>query len=307
MTTNDIELPVYKNRNEVIFPKEIVQLRATFKDMSGNPTDLDAFPTVSIIQPSGIVSISTSVGVTKISTGVYNFNYSIPIEGPYGIYNDVWSGSINGFPIQSTFNFIVNFSQVQTMDFDGYTSLGSNVGYCFSQTAICNINKLLKYLKDTLRSSGKVKRTDANGNTIFIDCDIYSTDILVGYLMLSLSDFNQTPFFTNFTMEDTQFLDQFKDIIIKGARLYALSSQALLERGREFTITDNGIGFNPPSIADMLNTQYSTQLSNYYDHLKLIKDQFRPNPIGLGVFTVSTAARVPIIGMLRHRRSGRFF
>jgi len=301
--TTDLIVPVYKNRNEVVQPTETVQLRASFKDMSGVLTDLDSFPTVTIMQPSGTISLATSVGVTKIATGTYNFNYLIPIEGPYGIYNDTWTGSINGFPIQSTFNFIVEVGQLPATDVDGYISLGSEPGYEFSQTALCNINKLLKYLKAKLRSAGKVKRTDANGNTIFIDCDIYSIDILVSYLMMSLSDFNQTPFFTSFTFEDTSFCNQFADILVKGAQLYALSSQALLEKGREFNITDNGINFTPPSIADMLNTQYSTLLTNYYDHLKLIKDQFRSNPIGLGIFTVSTAARSPILSQMRHRRA----
>lgn len=53
--------------------------------------------------------------------------------------------------------------------------------------------------------------------------------------------------------------------------LYALASQALLERGREFQTTDNGVTFNPPSISELLNTQYSVLLQHHWEKLKTIK------------------------------------
>ena len=44
-------------------------------------------------------------------------------------------------------------------------------------------------------------------------------------------------------------MEQFGEILVEGATLYALASQALIERGREFQITDNGLNFNPPTVS----------------------------------------------------------
>src|SRR5208337_3193762 len=107
---------------------------------------------------------------------------------------------------------------------------------------------------------------------------IYSNDMLAGFIELSVSDFNQVPNFTYYTLDDDKFVDTFAEVLVEGATLYALSSQALLERGREFMMTDNGITFNPPSISEMLNTQYSTLLVYHWDKLKFIKshiDKFK--------------------------------
>lgn len=123
----------------------------------------------------------------------------------------------------------------------------------FSQRAIKNINILIKRLKTKL------------------DINIFPIDQLVGFLVLSLSDFNQTPSFTYFTFEDTRTIEFFSEILISGASLYALSSQALIEKGKECQITDNGLDFDPPKVSEMLNTQYSTLLVSHFEKLKFIK------------------------------------
>lgn len=138
--------------------------------------------------------------------------------------------------------------------------------------AIENTNKLLKFLKNRLNSTGSAKSMDGYGNTIYVDCDIYSNDMLASFISLSLSDFNQTPNFTNFGLDDTHFIDTFAEVLVEGATLYALSSKALIERGREFKIMDNGIIFDPPSVSEMLNTQFSTLLEFHWQKLKHIKN-----------------------------------
>ena len=175
-----------------------------------------------------------------------------------------------------------------------------------SMSAIRNINKLMKTLRARLNSSGKTKTTDGYGNVIYVDCDIFSVDMLTSFIANAITDFNQVPYYTFFTFEDTHIIDQFHDIIVEGATLMALSSQALIERGREFVITDNGVSFTPPSISELLTTQYSTLLTNYYDKLKMIKNSMRPNPIGLGTFSMMGSAN-PIIRNLRLLRARQIF
>ena len=66
-------------------------------------------------------------------------------------------------------------------------------------------------------------------------------------------------------------METFAEVLVEGATLYALASQALLERGREFQMSDNGISFDPPNLSELLNTQYSILLVHHWDKLKLIK------------------------------------
>jgi hypothetical protein len=139
----------------------------------------------------------------------------------------------------------------------------------------CNSEILLGLLKNRLQSSGKAKAHDEHGNIIFIDCDIYAKDVLEAFIELSISEFNQTPHFTDFTLENSRFVDCFAEVLVEGATLYALSSKALIERGREFMIKDDGVHFAPPAVSEMLNTQFSTLLSHHWDKLKVIKSSIK--------------------------------
>jgi hypothetical protein len=293
-------------RTQLIDVNDTVQLVAQFTNPSGVPTNLNIFPSVSIISPSGLVVMSpTSAGVMQLDVGKYQFNFTIPYNGPYGVWSDVWSGNMGSNLLQNSFEFIVVNSDVpRYVNSDGYVHLGDDPGFNYSQLAILNINKLMKTLRSRLNSRGKAKSQDKFGNVDYIDCDIFSVDMLVSFLVNSLSDFNQIPFFTFFTYEDTPIIDQFHDILVEGATLMGLASQALIERGREYVINDNGVSFTPPTMSEMLMTQYNSLLTNYYDKIKFIKASMRPNPLGLGVFGV-TSSISPSFARLRHLRSRR--
>jgi len=299
---------VIKARGELISPADQANLTVSFKDMNGNPINTDSFPTISIVQPSGLVFLApTSVGVSQISTGVYSYIYTAPINGPLGVWNDIWTGYVNGFRIQTTFNFIVNTTQVPAINTDGYHHLGDDPGFDYSQCAIKNINKLIKSLKARLNSAGKAKNVDAYGNVEVLDCDIFSVATLTTFIATALWDFNQVPYFTFFDFDEDWFVDQFGEILVEGATLYALSSIALIERGREFQLTDNGINFNPPTVSDLLQTQYSTLLSHYWEKIKYIKNSIRPYPRGLGVFGMNSGSINPAVRNLQHLRARRLF
>lgn len=296
---------VIKARGELIDVTDQVNLTVQFKDTSGNPVDTDSFPTISIIQPSGLVAIApTSAGVARLGVGKYSFIFTVPINGPYGVFNDIWVGYVNGFRVETNFEFIVIHTQVPGINIDGYVHLGDDPGFNYSQASIKNINKLLKSLKARLNSSGKAKSTDAFGNVVFVDCDIFSIDMLVTFLATALWDFNQVPFFTFFQFDDDNFVEQFGEILVEGATLYSLASKMLIERGREFQITDNGLNFNPPTVSELMNTQYSTLLSHYWEKLKYIKNSLRPAPRGLGVFSMNSGIN-PAFARLRHLRARR--
>jgi hypothetical protein len=294
-----------KARGEVIDVTDQVNLTVQFKDQFGNYVDTDSFPTISIVQPSGLVALApTSAGVTRVSTGVYSFIFTVPINGPYGAFNDIWVGFVNGYRVEATLTFVVIHTQIPAINSDGYIHLGDDPGFSYSQCATANINKLIKALRARLNSAGKAKSSDAYGNTVYVDCDIFSVAMLTTFLATALSDFNQVPYFTFFTFDDDDFVNQFLEILVEGATLYALASKALIERGREFQITDNGLSFQPPTVSELMMTQYSTLLSHYWEKLKYIKNSLRPGPRGLGVFSM-TSGMNPAFARLRHLRARR--
>ena len=294
-----------KARGELIDVTDQVNLTVKFKDAMGNPIDTDSFPTISIVQPSGLVALApTSAGVTHSSTGQYSFVFTVPINGPYGAFNDIWVGYINGYRVETTFTFVVDHTQIPSINSDGYVHLGDDPGFNYSQCATININKLIKALKARLNSSGKAKAADAYGNTIYVYCDIFSIAMLTTFLATALRDFNQVPYFTYFQFDDEGFVDQFGEILVEGATLYALASKSLIERGREFQITDNGLNFNPPTVSELMQTQYSTLLSHYWEKLKYIKNSLRPGPRGLGVFSMNSSIN-PAFARMRHLRARR--
>lgn len=294
-----------KARGELIDVTDQVNLTVQFKDSTGAAIDTDSYPKISIIQPSGLVLLApTSVGVSQVSTGKYSYIFTVPYNGPYGVFNDVWLGYVNGFRVETTFSFVVTHTQVPSINTDGYVHLGDDPGFDYSQDAIKNINKLLKALKARLNSSGKAKSSDEFGNTVYVDCDIFSYDMLVTFLATALWDFNQVPYFTFFQFDDANFVEQFGEILVEGATLYSLASKALIERGREFQLTDNGLNFNPPTVSELMQTQYGALLTHYWEKLKYIKNSLRPAPRGLGVFSMNSGIN-PAFARLRHLRARR--
>ena len=296
-----------KERGEVIDVTDQVNLTVKFTDQYGRPVNTDSFPTISIVQPSGLVLLSpTSAGVQQFAPGNYSFVFTVPYNGPYGVFNDVWVGYINGFRVETTFSFIVNHSQVPSINSDGKVHLGDDPGFHYSECATRNINKIIKALKARLNSSGKSKDADAYGNTTYADCDIFTIANLTTFIATALSDFNQVPYTTFFTFDEDYFVDQYLEILVEGATMWALCSQDLLERGREFQLTDNGLNFNMPTVSELMNSQYTTLIAHYWEKLKYIKNSLRPHPKGLGVFGMTSSLN-PAIRNQRHLRARRIY
>lgn len=295
-----------KARGELLSPTDVVNLVVQFYNASGLPANTIGFPQVSIVLPSGLVAMPfTSAGVSQLDVGKYLFQFAIPFAGPFGVMQDVWQGNVNGVIDTQTLSFVVESTNLPAINSDGYSHLGDDPGFNYSQTSIRNINKLLKTLKARLNNNGKAKSTDAFGNVIYVDCNVFSDEMLITFIANAITDFNQIPYFTFFTFDDTGIIDQFHDVLVESATLYALASQALIERGREYQITDNGVNFNPPSMAEMLNTQYTTVLTQHFEKIKYIKNSMRPAPRGLG--TLRVLGSNPQMMRLRHLRQRQIF
>lgn len=146
----------------------------------------------------------------------------------------------------------------------------------FSPTAIKNINRLLKSLRDKLNSryaivdtESKVK--DKNGNVVYIDFDIFSVDTMINCICSSLTFFNQIPLFTEFTFDDTEFVDNNASILIQGAFIFLLASKSLIESGKEFIISDDGCNFMIPTVSETLSTIWGPELTVHAAKIKRLK------------------------------------
>lgn len=294
-----------KTRGDIIGFGETVQLKVQFNDSNALPVDLDAMPEIQLVQPDSVqYKPYDSIAVYQISTGVYAYDFDVPLNGPAGVWVDNWHGLLSGNIVTGSFVFVVYNVDLQHNSInDGYEQLGDIPNIVLSQTAIHNINILMNILRKRLQSSGWHMVKDANGVLVRENCDIFSIEELFAFLCSSLSEFNSTPHYTDFHWEDDVVI-MFRDVIVEGAYIMALASKALIEKGREFTITDSGLSFMPPLVADLLNSQFSTLLGPYREKLKQIKYSMKPSALGLGTLRITSVS--PQVLRLRHRREMQF-
>ena len=282
-----------------------VDLYVRLVDSIGNPTNADTTPTVTIYDSAGTIrQSSTNVGVSLVEDpGLYKLSYSIPITAIDGYWSDIWSADIGGETIETGFTFLVLSSGEMSEGEEQVYTPGDDHEWDFTQDEVVGINRLLKIIKARLKNNGVRHVSDGAGGYVEVPCAVFTDDELTAFLVNGLSSFNQYPHFTNYAFSDPQTYTLFADIIVQGGVLLALAAQALIERGREFTINDSGVTYQPPQIAEILNSQYSTQLADYKEKLKIIKSSHKMAPRGLGIFR--TTSINPNFLRLRHLRERR--
>lgn len=279
-----------------------IDLFVRFLDVDGNSIDTDDIPQVKITDSNGLVRQEfTNIGVSIADDpGLYKFEMIIDINGPDGIYTDTWKTTIGGDTVENDFTFTVTSAGTIQVDSEPVYEPGADVPFQFNKEEVNGINILLKIFKARIKNNGVSKVPDGYGGFITKPCPVFSDDDLVAFLVNGLSEFNQIPHFTHFHFSDPVIYGIFADVIIQGAVILALAAQSLIERGREFTITDNGITYQPPQISEILNNQYGQQLTDYKEKVKFIKCNLKPSPMGLGTFRVTSIS--PNFLRLRHLR-----
>jgi hypothetical protein len=121
--------------------------------------------------------------------------------------------------------------------------------------AVDGVNKeVLDYLVGLLflRLSSKGQKAVAgkDGTVHFEDCDIFKREALEESLKLSISAFN-VACGTYYGLADEEFCKYFSSLLVGYAVSVLLSSQALLERGREFSTSDHGVSMTAPNISSL--------------------------------------------------------
>jgi hypothetical protein len=300
------------NRNQAV-RGETVELSIQYYGVDGLPKDAVSTPEIQITDINGdIVVATTSTGVSREDKGLYLYSYEVGATVDTGLWTDYWTADIGGTGVSSEFKFLVTGSPSSEAGSaePGTISLGDEVDFGFSDAELVGLNILLKHLKSRVRSDGKKPSrdrygafiTDGYGEMVMEECNVFSDEVLACFLSASLSEFNMVPFFTSFTFADEIIYKTFSHAITEGAVILALSSQALVEKGRDFTISDGGISYQPPALGDFLNSQYQNFMTSYRERLKFIKNSIRPNPTSFGTFT-NLSSGAPAFVRLRHLRS----
>jgi hypothetical protein len=292
-----------------------VTLQVQFYDASGDAVDADSTPTISVRNTDGEeILAATSRGVLSVDTGLYEYTYRVPDDAEEGSWMDDWTAIIDEVEFETTLFFSTVAPEV-TLSADvgpGIIAIADDVVFDFAEAEIYGINVLLKYLKARLRSTGLrpvrdefgafVK--DAYGEFITEECNVFDDDTLVCFLCQALSEFNMIPFFTTYGFHDQIIQTLFSSAIVEGAYIFAIASQAIIEKGRDFTITDGGVSYQPPQLGDFLQSHYGTWLTSYRERLKFMKNSIRPGPRGFGSYS-NMASGAPAFTRLRHLRARR--
>jgi hypothetical protein len=288
-----------------------VTLSVQYYGPDGLAKDAASTPAVQIKDPdSDTILSSTSTGVSRTGEGLYEYTYSIGSSAEEGVWSDIWTATVSGVSLENTFNFVV--ADTASAARSGDVKLADDVSFDFSDEEIGGVNVLLKYLKSRLRSDGKKPKrdeygafiTDGYGDLVMEDCNVFGDEILATFLCMALSEFNMIPHFTAYGFSDDIIRTTFSAAVVEGAYIFALASQSLVEKGRDFTISDGGISYQPPQLGDFLSSHFGTWLTSYRERLKFMKASIRPGPVGFGTYTNLTSG-APAFLRLRHLRARR--
>jgi hypothetical protein len=289
---------------------ETVTLSIQYYGIDGLPVDPDFTPEILIKNLDGTAVVGpTSTGLVRASVGLYEYSYLVPKLADKGNWSDSWAATISGISVQNVFQFLVVDEASATA---GSVRLGDDVIFDFTEAEIVGINILLKFLKARLKNNGvKPKRDeygaiiyDGYGEIVTEECNVFSDEILICFLCQALSEFNMVPFFTGFLFSDEVIYKLFAAAIVEGAYIFAIASQSLIEKGRDFTISDGGVSYQPPALGDFLNSHYGTWLSSYRERLKFIKNSIRPGPLNFGTYS-NLSSGAPAFQRLRHLKARR--
>lgn len=288
---------------------QLIRLEIQYYDSAGNYVDPTTTPTISIVNPTNTIVFNANgtTGVSRQDTGLFYYDYTVPINGVLGIWQDIWSVQVGNVP----FNTVLNFT-VDQVTSPVSASAGQEIDPQLSSNGVKNILLLMKLLRTRLGSDGVRRKRDQfgryildkNGQYVLEPCNVFATDELYTFLKASLAEFNSIPHFTSFTYNDPHFVNTFQHELTEGAFILAMALQGLREKGREFQMTDDGLSYQPPQIADYLKGYLSDFMTNYRERLKFIKCQMKPNPIGFGtVYSLAGGGVSPAFIRLRHLRA----
>jgi len=121
-----------------------------------------------------------------------------------------------------------------------------------------NINKeLINLVMARLGDSGCCKK-------------IFSENEVASFMKLALLEVSAL-FSHNYSFENLNEYAGIEGLVIDYAVIVALASKALIEKGREFAVVDNGVAFACPEISNLIMEQYRTEYAHFMEKIRIIK------------------------------------
>jgi hypothetical protein len=117
-----------------------------------------------------------------------------------------------------------------------------------------NINRLMKSVRQRMDNS---------------DSNIFSVDQYAYFIERSLSTFNEIPKFSLVSFKDTRTIQNYHNVLVQGAVLFAHSIKDMME-------TKVGVDIKHVTMSEMMQTKWAPEWNNHFEKLKLIKNHKQP-------------------------------
>ena len=238
---------------QFLYRGQVERVWAEFKDENFNLIDASGSVTVKIMYQNGTVKVAAGVGVWD-STGRYYYTITPNGSWAYGYYGAWWSGWINGV---------------------------------YTTQDVPNIFKV----KDPAESIVEGVLLDAMRSKLFMQLDAggyknkyLSNREMLDFLQNGLDWFNaEPPLVTSFNFKTLP--QPYYRVVELGGIIHALIGLEILEAGKHFSYSDNGISITRDRSGKYLSI-YQSLTSSYLEELKRIKQMYAFNNVGMrGMFS----------------------
>lgn len=126
---------------------------------------------------------------------------------------------------------------------------------------------LIDCIHARMQDKGTTLHKDTCGNPVTKE-ELVFKDIDIG-MAISLVESDLSIRDIKLEWDNFSSITRYGSLIVQGACAYMMPGHIMLERGREYSVVDGGIGFNPPNLSDMMFKIYELELNSY--HMKLDK------------------------------------
>lgn len=133
------------------------------------------------------------------------------------------------------------------------------------------LDKLVDLVVFRLAAVGQIQEVDNFGRRVYQEKSIFEPKTVETAIKMALTAFNAIPPFTYFKMEDEENIDQISDSLVTYAAYLLLQRQALVEKGYEFTVKDNGVNWTPPILSQFLFEVAKDLRDNWVQRTEVLK------------------------------------
>lgn len=134
-----------------------------------------------------------------------------------------------------------------------------------------SLTALTELVQFRIAAVSKQQIIEPNGNVKIVEASIFEPEDVQRALNLSLSAFNMSPPVTYLKFTDEENMDQLSDLLVTYAAHLLLTNKALVEKGREYSVKDNGIEYEAPQLGNFLLGTSDNLYRYWYERVRVLK------------------------------------